>query len=130
MWKFIGGGVLVLFIIGSIFGGSDDEGDDPREKDETTSSSVAEAPKPKDIGDELGAQVVCRDFIEDRLKSPASADFSDEDATHVRGRVWTVTGAVDSENSFGAMIRNTYSCTVRYVGEERYRLQSLRGLTR
>lgn len=128
MWKYIGGGVLALFIIGSVFGGSDDDGNKPDDKGETSSATKVEA-KPKDIGDDIGAQVVCRDFVEDRLKSPSSADFSDEQSKHVRGRVWSVTGSVDSENSFGAMIRNTYVCTVRYVGDDRYRLQSLRGLT-
>lgn len=94
---------------------STDEGDDG-----------AEAP---DVGDEIGAQVVCEDFVEDRLKSPSSADFSDETVTQIRGPVWEVAGAVDSENSFGAMIRNDYTCRVKFKGDDNWTLVKLTGLS-
>jgi hypothetical protein len=46
----------------------------------------------------------------------------------VQGPVWLVVGSVDSENSFGAMIRNDYRCTVKFVGGDNWRLQDLSGL--
>lgn len=86
-------------------------------------------PDPADVnGDDIAAQVVCRDFVRDSLKSPSTADFSDERVRHVGGKVWLVAGSVDSENSFGAMIRNDYVCKVEYVSGDRYRLLNLRGL--
>lgn len=77
-----------------------------------------------DGGGRYGAQSVCEQFVEDRLKSPSTADFSDTETSNV-GDLWTVTGAVDSENSFGAMIRNTYRCVVRYSGDDTWNLVSL-----
>ena len=60
---------------------------------------------------EYGAQVACEDFVKDRLKSPGTADFSDTEREG-SGRTWTVRGSVDSQNSFGAVVRNTYTCKV------------------
>ncbi len=41
---------------------------------------------------------------------------------------FTVTGNVDAQNSFGAMLRMRFTCVVRDAGAER-RLVSLTGLT-
>lgn len=81
------------------------------------------APTPKE-GDKYGAIVVCEDFVEDRLKAPATADFSDEEATLLAGS-WTVTGNVDAENSFGAKIRESFSCVVKHTGDDNYTLVKL-----
>jgi hypothetical protein len=69
---------------------------------------------------------VCKDFVKDRLKSPASAEFD----TDVKGKagVYTVVGTVDSENSFGAMMRNEFSCKVKLDGDT-WRLRKLTGIT-
>lgn len=59
------------------------------------------------------AQAVCEEeFVADRLKAPASAKFSDQTRTHLGQGHWRVNGTVDSENSFGAMIRGEYSCEI------------------
>lgn len=76
--------------------------------------------------DEYGAKVACRDFVKARLKAPATADFSGETVTG-SGTSYTVRGAVDSENSFGAKLRSTYVCVVEDAGSE-WRLTSLSGL--
>jgi len=52
----------------------------------------------------------CEARIERLLKAPSTAEF-DSSAT-ASGGVWTVTGTVDSENSFGAMLRSNFQCTV------------------
>jgi hypothetical protein len=75
------------------------------------------------------ARRVCHDFIDKRLKSPASSDFeetSDMDVTSV-GDTYTVRGKVDAQNGFGAMIRSDYTCTVRSIGD-RWVLQEITGL--
>lgn len=72
-------------------------------------------------------KVACRDWVKERLKSPASAEFSDESVERDGDDGYVVSGAVDSQNGFGAMIRNTYTCEATHSGETT-RLVSLTGL--
>lgn len=89
--------------------------------------SEAEEDDGPDIGDKYSAAVMCEEFVKDRLKSPVSAEFDTENGERVKG-AWRVTGTVDSENSFGALIRNDFTCVVKYAGDDEWRLQSLSGL--
>lgn len=58
----------------------------------------------------------CEEYVTAKLKAPASADFGDASLLdHGAGR-YTVTGSVDAQNSFGAMIRNRYSCELQVDG--------------
>jgi hypothetical protein len=63
--------------------------------------------------DRYSARAGCQEFVERRLKAPSSADFSDWSEAGGAGR-WTVTGTVDSENSFGAKLprRSCARCTL------------------
>jgi hypothetical protein len=56
----------------------------------------------------------CQSSVESRLKAPSSADFGGQIATDDGGGSWTVEGSVDAQNSFGAMMRTDYTCTVDY----------------
>jgi hypothetical protein len=80
-------------------------------------------------GSKSGAWNVCSQFVKDRLKAPASADFAEyrDEGTSVTktGKTYTVIGYVDAENSFGANIRTNYVCTVRYQSGRTYRLVDL-----
>lgn len=77
----------------------------------------------------VDAEIMCERFVKDRLKSPGSAKFSGESTTQAGG-AWTVKGAVDSQNAFGAMLQNRYTCTVKpRVGGETWDLVTLTGLT-
>jgi len=78
--------IFVIAMISSAIGGS--SGDSPSDSDGL-------------------AIVTCERLVKDNLKSPLSAKFSDES---VSGGM--VTGSVDAENSFGASIRNDFSCSV------------------
>lgn len=93
--------VVAIWVVGSLGGDDEDDG-----------------------GGEYGARDVCEQFVKDRLKSPSSADFSDTQTTG-SGDHWTVTGSVDSENSFGAMIRNTYVCEVEHTSGDNWRAVSV-----
>jgi hypothetical protein len=80
--------------------------------------------------DQAGAQVMCERFIKDQLKSPGSADFSNEAATMgATNTLWEVSGDVDAQNSFGASLRSHFTCVVRYTPTDEYwHLVSLTGL--
>lgn len=62
------------------------------------------------------AEYACEDFVEDRLKSPGTADFQNATVESAGSDTWLVTGTVDSENSFGATMRVDYECTVTGSG--------------
>ena len=74
-------------------------------------NSPSPPPDPK-----YGAMVACEGFVKDRLKSPASADFSEEQAVTADAG-WIVTGNVDAQNSFGAKLRSTFVCQVHPTGD-------------
>jgi hypothetical protein len=73
-----------------------------------------------------GAEQACKDFVKDRLKAPATANFSGVDHTS-SGSAYTVTGDVDAQNSFGAKLRSHFTCVVRDAGAE-WKLESLTGI--
>jgi len=57
------------------------------------------------------AKVMAENFVRKGLRSPASAEFSstsDTDIDYIGGGAYRVKGHVDSQNSFGAMLRNYY----------------------
>lgn len=90
---------------------------------------------------QLAAFNICREFVSDRLKAPATAQFRTfrlheaNDEVEVSGpepafadlppgeefdplaspEFYTVISTVDSENSFGALIRSEFVCRVRPV---------------
>jgi hypothetical protein len=73
-------------------------------------SAVGAANKePYDGNNKYEAIAQCEARIEGLLKSPATAEF-ETDA--VGGGTWSVTGTVDSENGFGALVRSDFECTV------------------
>jgi hypothetical protein len=76
------------------------------------------------------AKVMCENFVEDRLKSPSSADFSGIFDTTITGSGtdYTVSGYVDAENIFGAMLRSNYTCEIRDSGNDKWTRVSLTGL--
>jgi hypothetical protein len=70
--------------------------------------------------DSFSAQVDCENFVRRLLKSPSTANFAPHRELAITGSEmgpWTVHGYVDSQNSFGAMIRSNYVCTIRYQGD-------------
>jgi hypothetical protein len=71
-------------------------------------------PKEYDANNRYEVIAQCEARIKDMLKSPSTAQF-DTDATG--SGTWTVTGTVDSENGFGAMVRSSFGCTVKVDGE-------------
>lgn len=62
------------------------------------------------------ARSACQDWVKDKLKAPASAEFGGHSVDGGEQGPWTITGWVDAQNSFGAKLRNTWTCTVRLDG--------------
>lgn len=75
-----------------------------------------------------GAINVCEQAVENQLKAPATAQFSGEKVSDDTdpgelpsfGTEFKVTGEVDSQNSFGAMIRISWKCTATATGGVNY----------
>ena len=62
-------------------------------------------------GDEDTAIRACEGSVEKQLKAPATAKFSNVNARRVDDTTYSVSGDVDSENSFGALLRSSWSGT-------------------
>ena len=70
---------------------------------------IAFGPKDTENAGRAEAIQACRDDVRSQLKAPRTAKFSGETATKLDGG-WRVTGVVDAESSFGALVRTSRSC--------------------
>lgn len=62
-------------------------------------------------------QNIAQNSVKALLKSPLSAVFSDEHyKVSLTDSTVYITGYVDSQNSFGAMLRGTYIANLKYIG--------------
>jgi hypothetical protein len=112
-------GIILLGIIGAIV--SQDtknekpspSGSSPKMEPKKEESKKVETKPKEDYGDKTSASVMAEHFIQKKLVAPSTAKFSsswDEDsgaagAVQIDNGVWQVWGYVDSQNSFGAMLR-------------------------
>lgn len=88
--------------------------------------------------DHLDAKHVCQKFALKQLKAPATAQFepletvaavSSKDKRWEKMKdVWDSMGWVDSQNSFGALIRSEYMCTIQKAPHGRWELLDLNWL--
>lgn len=82
------------------------------------------SPHPSD----QGAAVMCEGFVKKRLKSPGTAKFSGVTETKIKTlsnkKPWKyqVTAWVDSQNTFGGVVRNDYVCTVSTKDDDTWTL--------
>ena len=65
---------------------------------------------------EIMSLVFAKDVIKKTLKSPSTAEFVDVKAYELSNLkdVWAVNGYVDSQNSFGAIIRSQWEVQLDY----------------
>lgn len=61
------------------------------------------------------AEAACREHVLAQLKAPATAQIGITTAEQPGPDYYDLTGTVDSENGFGAMIRNTWGCRALVV---------------
>lgn len=98
VWPWISLAVVLVVIVALVYFAF--ANDDPNEYDANNSRE---------------AIAQCEDAISERLKAPSTAEF---DSSATGSGTWTVTGTVDAENSFGAMIRSRYECSVIIDSED------------
>lgn len=106
-WLAVLGVVVVLGVVGNIIGGG---------------SSTTTANPTRD------AALICHKFVRERLKSPSTAKFPTSDESTVQpisGGDYEVTSYVDSQNAFGATLRSNYTCVVKPVEGDKWRLVDL-----
>ena len=78
------------------------------------------------------AAQVCKQFVEKRLRAPATAKFQNIFDATVEGGAGdqqdqrTVTSYVDAQNGFGALIRSNYVCVVEHTTGNNFRLIDLK----
>ena len=103
--------IIVLIFVFLAFGSSDSDNND------------SSGP------DKIGAKVMAQQFLEDRLKSPATADYpwakTDDTVTELSDNKYKYRSYVDSENSFGANVRTNFEIVVQYAGDDKWRLISI-----
>lgn len=99
----------------------------------TSCSYTSDVYNPASTDEKITAQVMCEDFVKDRLKAPATAEFGnlgDEGVTWNAGRgLYVVRDTVDAENSFGAKIRSDFVCKIKTTDQgDSWTLVGLSGL--
>lgn len=92
-------------------------------------SRTPSTPKPtEDPATPIDAVIMCEQFVKDNLKAPKTADFQNiyqAESTETTPDSFTVKSYVDSENSFGAMIRTNFKCQIRFTGDDNWQLIDL-----
>lgn len=66
------------------------------------------------------AYFMSQEFLKKRLKAPATAKFPDYSEAYVHylgDSIYTVVAYVDAQNTFGALLRNNYHCSLKYEGD-------------
>lgn len=67
-------------------------------------------------------EVSCEDAVRGRLKAPATAKFTPVRRAVWGGESWAYSGAVDSQNGFGALLRTGFACKVNGQTEQAARV--------
>lgn len=125
----LGGGALLVVLFGLYYVLTKDGGGLPPDRPRPEPPAAAKEP------DAIDAWVMAKTFVKRGLKSPATADFGSALGEHQRSSDacslgdaggWRCAGWVDSQNSFGATLRNRWELTMVYVGgpEGTWRLTS------
>lgn len=75
----------------------------------------------KERDEQISACSTAREFVRQRLKAPSTATFAscvEAGVAKLPNGDYTVMAWVDSQNTFGAMIRTRYLATLRPVGDK------------
>jgi hypothetical protein len=107
LWLVVAAAVLTLIVL-SLTACSSAEAGEPV----PATTSAEPDPLAEMRAEKADAVAACEEFVKGYLKAPATATFADVEASAIGdGHTWEVLGGVDSENSYGALVRSTFSCT-------------------
>ncbi|WP_433065494.1 PKD domain-containing protein [Dactylosporangium sp. CS-033363] len=79
------------------------------------------------VPDRSLAVEVCQRAVLQNLKAPATARFVPGQVDTAENRTFRVSGAVDAQNSFGALIRTSFDCNVALDGRPQLRSLAVDG---
>lgn len=68
--------------------------------------------------DDFYARKQAEEAVRASLKAPGTAKFQSNSSIQHDGCNWTISGEVDAENGFGALLRSTYRVKLRRVAKE------------
>lgn len=68
--------------------------------------------------DDFYARKEAEEAVRASLKAPGTAKFQSNPSIQHDGCNWTISGEVDAENSFGALLRSTYRVKLRRAAKE------------
>lgn len=108
---------LSVLFVASLGSGAGCSAPTPEEQAQRAQAKVQQAEKE----DRDMAYFACQEFVERKLKSPASAKWplaDDITSTKISGDKYKVAGYVDSQNSFGAMLRSNFVVIMRKDGDK------------
>ena len=109
-----------LFLVLACFGGV------PHSSQEPSPKAIPQEADSQTSDNETAAKIMSEDFVTSCLKSPSTADFPWKAESVIRdGTGWRVNSYVDSQNSFGAMIRSHYTCVLENIGGDSWKCTSL-----
>lgn len=120
IWLFAG--LMVFFVIILI---------DTRAKQQeylNKQQSVSLNKAPSKRMDKSLAYIMCKKMIAEKLKSPKSAEFAkdwNQHVTYLGDGKYKVNSYVDSQNSFGALIRSKFSCVMTDLGESKWQMSDV-----
>ncbi|MBI2120390.1 MAG: zinc ribbon domain-containing protein [Parcubacteria group bacterium] len=84
-----------------------------------TTSSQSGSNSPDIINDDIDVFIQAKNFVKQGLKSPSTAVFPVLcDCVTKNGSVYTVSSFVDSQNSFGAMLRSNWTVIMSLEGDK------------
>jgi len=78
--------------------------------------------------DKIDAYIMSQQFVETKLKAPATAKFprfQDSFVKEIGENRYKVSAYVDAENSFGAKIRVKYFCVLKHIGDDKWELEDI-----
>jgi hypothetical protein len=109
--------VLIALVIGVVIAIGANSDDHPSDEPAKVVSPATELDR------KLDAFTACKNFVKSRLKAPASAKFRNPNENDGEVQIagsgtgpYVVASTVDSQNSFGALLRSDFTCKVTLVG--------------
>lgn len=112
---------LVLFIIVGAFQKSSRDSSDAASQSGTSSTSRRSSSSSRSAEIESAVYVLAKKCVESHLKAPSTAKFcsmSDCEFREGDDGVYMMAGTVDSQNTYGAMLRETWSIMAQLDGEK------------